>query len=86
MSLALDRAPLVDGAALCRGLKERHFLECSAYLRPYDPAALYAATADRCVLENNAALYPHRTASMLSGVSRCLSAVQEAEAASAQQV
>ena len=73
---------MVDGAALCRGLKERQFLECSAHLRSYDPTALYAATADRCVMENNAAHYPHRTASMISGVSRCLGAVQEAEAAS----
>ena len=72
----LHQAPLVDGADLCRGLKERHFVECSAHLRSYDPAFLYAATADRCVMESSGAHYPHRTASMLSGISRCLGAIQ----------
>lgn len=75
----------MDGASLCRGLKERNFLRCWTDLRSYNASAMYAATADRCVMENNAGHYPHRSASHLSGVSRCLGAVQAAEAASAQQ-
>ena len=81
----LDTAPLVDGEALCRDLKESRFSSCSVNLRPYDPAFFYAATVDRCVVENVGGHYPHRTASMLHGVSQCIGEIREAEGTLGQQ-
>ena len=81
----LDLAPVVEGDAMCQVLRMRGFHRCASSLLDYDPAALYAATSDRCLVESRFGLYPHRTASMLFGVTRCMAAIREAQAASGKQ-
>tara|TARA_B110001452_G_scaffold266504_1_gene273561 strand:+ start:1084 stop:2256 length:1173 start_codon:yes stop_codon:yes gene_type:complete len=77
----LDTQPLVDGDALCHAARAQGFRNCKAELSSYDPSFFYSATSDRCLIERKDATYPHRTASMFNGASRCIGAIREAEPA-----
>jgi hypothetical protein len=71
----LDRNDRVSGVELCGDLtQKRHFRSCQADLREYD--GNYFVNATKHLGFKGKDLYPHRTASFFSTISRCVERVK----------
>lgn len=73
-----DPSDVVDGASLCSSLLALGFEHCHADLVPYDPQ-VFASSSKSLEFQSRNGVFPFRTASLFSTVSRCATSVLQVE-------